>query len=130
MKRYTVEVNEHQLRLIAQCVEDLNRFYSGQMGLSNTANILDTKRKVMIQDELDKLKPIVTPDIHDGYGYYGWSGAECSYEIQRKFLAESYYLYREIYHQLANPDDTWNVYNSETLRCADSGEPIIVKEVK
>ena len=130
MKRYTIEVNEHQLRLIAQCVEDLNRFYSGQMGLSNTANILDTKRKVMLQDELGELKPIVTPDIHDGYGYYGWSGAECSYEIQRKFLAESYYLYREIYHQLANPDDTWNVYNSETLRCADSGEPIIVKEVK
>ena len=45
MKRYTIEVNEHQLRLIAQCVEDLNRFYSGQMGLSNTANILDTKKK-------------------------------------------------------------------------------------
>ena len=130
MKRYTIEVNEHQLRLIAQCVEDLNRFYSGQMGLSNTANILDTKRKVMLQDELDELKAIVTPDIHDGYGYYGWSGAECSYEIQRKFLAESYYLYREIYHQLANPDDTWNVYNSETLRCADSGEQIIVKEIK
>jgi hypothetical protein len=130
MKRYTIEVNEHQLRLIAQCVEDLNRFYSGQMGLSNTANILDTKRKVMLQDELDELKAIVNPNIHDGYGYYGWSGAECRYEIQRKFLAESYYLYREIYHQLANPDDTWNVYNSETLRCADSGEPIIVKEVK
>lgn len=128
MKRYTVEVNEHQLRLIAQCVEDLSRFYSGQMGLSNTANILDEKRKVMLQDELDELKPIVTPDIRDGY--YGWSGAGCGNEIQRKFLAETYYLYREIYHQLANPDDTWNVYNSETLRCADSGEPIIVKEVK
>ena len=128
MKRYTVEVNEHQLRLIAQCIEDLNRFYSGQMGLSNTANILDTKRKVMLQDELDKLKAIVTPDIHDGY--YGWSGAGCGNEIQRKFLAESYYLYREIYHQLVNPDDTWSMYNGETLRCADSGDPIIVKEVK
>ena len=128
MKRYTIEVNEHQLRLIAQCVEDLSRFYSGQMGLANTANILDEKRKVMLQDELDELRPIVTPDIR--YGYYGWSGAGCGNEIQRKFLAESYYLYREIYHHLANPDDTWNVYNSETLRCADSGDPIIVKEVK
>lgn len=63
MKRYTIEVNEHQLRLIAQCIEDLNRFYSGQMGLSNTANILDSKRKVMLQDELDKLKPVITPDL-------------------------------------------------------------------
>jgi hypothetical protein len=98
------------------------------MGLSNTANILDPKRKVMLQDELDKLKAIVTPDIHDGY--YGWSGAGCGDEIQRKFLAESYYLYREIYHQLVKPDDTWSVYNGETLRCADSGEEIIVKEVK
>ena len=129
MKRYTVEVNEHQLRLIAQCVEDLSRFYSGQMGLSNTANILDTERKVMLQDKLDELKPLITPDLPYN-GYYGWSAIDCPNEIQRKFLAESYYLYREIYHQLANPDDTWNVYNTETLRCADSGEPIIVKEVK
>ena len=131
MKRYTLEVNENQLRLIAQCIEDLNRFYSGQMGLSNTANILDTKRKVMMQDRLDELKAIVTPDINDGY--YGWSESgcgRCGNEIQRKFLTESYYLYREIYHQLVNPDDTWSVYNGDTLQCADSGEPIIVKEVK
>ena len=82
----------------------------------------------MLQDGLDELKAIVTPDIHDGY--YEWSGAGCGNEIQRKFLSESYYLYREIYHHLVNPEDTWSVYNGETLRCADSGEPITVKEVK
>ena len=44
MKRYTVEVNEHQLRLIAQCIEDLNRFYSGQMGLSNDSQTRKSNR--------------------------------------------------------------------------------------
>jgi hypothetical protein len=28
------------------------------------------------------------------------------------------------------PKDSWNVYTSETLRCADSGEPIIIKEIQ
>ena len=64
MKRYTVEVNEHQLRLIAQCVEDLNRFYSGQMGLSNTANILDTKRKVMLQKSITVSEQSIRSRMH------------------------------------------------------------------
>ena len=76
MKKYIVEVNEHQLRLIAQCVEDLSRFYSGQMGLSNTANILDTKQKAILQDKLDELKPLITPDLPYN-GYYGWSAIDC-----------------------------------------------------
>ena len=57
------------------------------------------------------------------------SKAEMDAEI-RKFLAETYYIYREILHKLTDPKDTWNVYTGETLRCADSGEPITIKEMQ
>lgn len=45
------------------------------------------------------------------------------------FIARSYYLYREIYHQHNLAEGIDNVYTSETLRCADSGEPIQVKVI-
>lgn len=56
-QKWRIEVTEHQLRLMAQCIEDCHRFY-------------------------------------------GWNGGSCPNDNQRKLLAETYYLYREIYHQL------------------------------
>ena len=54
---------------------------------------------------------------------------------QRKFIAETYYLYREIYHQLTleaakHEDMWWNVYLGETLTCNESGEPIKVERIE
>ena len=66
---------------------------------------------------------------------YGWDGGHCPNEYQRKFLAETYYLYREIYHQLIldmskNKNMYCNVYLDETLTCDESGEPIKVERVE
>ena len=39
-KKWRIELTEHQLRLIANCVEDCHRFIGGQMELSNSTACL------------------------------------------------------------------------------------------
>ena len=131
-KKWRIELTEHQLRLIANCVEDCHRFIAGQMGLSNSTACLKHYRK--LSEELDKLQPLVTPELGRGASY-GWNGSSCPDKNQRKFIAETYYLYREIYHQLTleaakHKDMGWNVYLGETLTCSESGEPIKVERVE
>ena len=128
MKKYIVTLNEHQLDLISQCVEDLHRFYGGQMELWNTASMLGHENFMKLRDKLNELKPLVTPQLRINESY-DWAGNNCPNKHQRKFLAETYYIYREIRHKLTDPNDTWNVYNSPTLRCEESGEPIKIEEV-
>ena len=131
-KKYRITLNEHQLRLISACVEDCHRFAGGQVELEHTTSML--KNHLEIQEALKEAYPLVVPELHKQYGCnasYGWNGCSCPNEYQRKFLAETYYLYREILHQLTirNSKDDWSVYNGSTLRCADSGEPIIIEEL-
>ncbi len=129
--KWIIELTEHQLQLIAKCVEDCHRFIGGQMELSNSTSCL-TRRQVLCE-ELGKLQPFVTPQLERGASY-GWNGSSCPDKNQRKFLAETYYLYREIYHQLTleaakHKDMDWNVYLGETLTCDESGEPIKVERI-
>ncbi len=131
-KRYRVEMTESQLRLMANCVEDLHRFMGGQMELSNTASCLENYCE--LRDRLEELKPIVTPHLAFN-AFYGWNGGHCPNKWQRKFMAQSYYLYREIYHKLTverakTEDIGYNVYLSPTLTCEDSGEPIKVEVIE
>lgn len=131
-KKYQITLNERQLRLISCCVEDIHRFMGGQMELSNCTSMLDNRR--MIRDKLNECYNFVVPELANKYGYgasYGWNGGSCPNENQRKLLAETYYLYREILHFLTKKysNNDWNVYNSPTLTCEDSGEPIEIKEL-
>lgn len=133
MKKYRLTLNEHQLRLISQCVEDVHRFMGGQVELSHATTLLDNMHEV--QAKLKEVYPLVVPELHQKYGYnasYGWSGGSCPNKRQKKFLAETYYLYREILHQMTirKETDSWNVYNSSTLMCEDSGEPITLEELE
>lgn len=130
--KWRIELTEHQLRLIANCVEDCHRFIGGQMELSNSTSCL--KHYHELSEELGKLQPLVTPNLVRGT-YYGWDGGHCTNEYQRKFLAETFYLYREIYHQLTleaakGEDMWWNVYLGETLTCDESGEPIKIERIE
>ena len=131
-KKWRIEITEHQLMLMTKCVEDCHRFVGGQMELSNSTACLEHYRE--LSDELSKLQPLVTPRLGRGASY-GWSGGGCPNEDQRKFLAETYYLYREIYHQITldeakYEDMSWNVYLGDTLTCNESGEPIKLKRVE
>ena len=130
--KWRIELTEHQLRLMAQCVEDCHRFIAGQTELSNSTVCLEHYRE--LGEELDKLQPLVTPLLGRRESY-GWNGGSCPDKNQRKFIAETYYLYREIYHQLTlesakHKDMGWNVYLGETLTCDESGEPIRVEMIE
>ena len=131
-KKWRIELTEHQLRLIANCVEDCHRFIGGQMELSNSTSCLKHYRE--LSEKLSKLQPLVTPELGHGAAY-GWNGGSCPDDNQRKFIADTYYLYRELYHQLtleaAKPKDMgWNVYHGETLTCSESSEPKKVERVE
>ena len=131
-KKWRIELTEHQLRLIANCVEDCHRFIGGQMELSNSTACLKHGRH--LGEELSTLQAFVTPLLERGASY-GWNGGSCPDDNQRKFIAETYYLYREIYHQLTleaakHKDMDWNVYLDETLTCKESGEPIKVERIE
>ena len=131
-KKWRIELTEHQLRLMAQCIEDCHRFIGGQMELSNSTACLTHHLK--LSEELGKLQQFVAPNLGRGASY-GWSGGSCPNENQRKFLAETYYLYREIYHKMTiedakHKDVCWNVYLGDTLTCNESGEPIKVERIE
>lgn len=125
MKKYSITLNEEQLRIISMCVEDIHRFLSGDTRLSNTALVLPHKRGMVMRSKLEELKEIVTPNLSSGEEY-PWSGVGCEEEEQRKMIAKTYYIYREILHSLAVSNKVDNVYSSETLRCNESGDDIII----
>lgn len=123
MKKYTVTLNEEQLMLISNCLEDLHRFACGDTRLGNTSLVLNQSSKVC--DRLSDLHDTVTPELDRGQSY-DWAGNGCKNEGQRKFIAQTYYLYREMLHQVALANKWNNVYSSPTLTCEDSGGEITV----
>lgn len=126
-KKYQITLTEEQLMLMARCVEDCSRFAAGQTELYNVLQSIDMG-DYSLRKKLQKLQSLVTPGFGCGASY-DWSGSGCPNEEQRKFIAQSYYLYREIYHQRNLIEGIDNVYTSETLRCAESGEPIKIKVI-
>ena len=116
--------------LMARCVEDCHRFMSGQMEMENSTRILEHPRELW--HELNELQSLVTPGISKGASY-DWAGNHCPNREQKKFIAETYYLYRKIYEKTicerakTEKFPLGNTYLSETLRCKDSGEPIKVE---
>jgi hypothetical protein len=128
VKKFIVELNEEQLRTIADCVEDVHRFACGQTELHNTVSNLPSERWKDLRYHLRLAEQLVNPDLFPGQSY-DWAGNGCKHRAQRDFIASTYYLYREIRHQLAlanqNPQrPRWNIYVSPTLTCEESGPAI------
>ena len=80
--KWRIELTEHQLRLISNCVEDCHRFIGGQMELSNSTVCLE--RYFELKDELEKLKPLVTPMLGRGASY-GWNGEAAQTKTSASF---------------------------------------------
>ena len=131
MKQYTITLSEEHLRLIANAVEDWSRFLSGQCELHNaTSLIADIDNYKKVQDVLFKqVHPCVTPELPLNASY-GWDGQHCPNDHQRKAIAMSYGIYRQILHffALRCKDNDWNVYKSSTLTCEEQGGLIQIKE--
>ena len=120
-RKYTITLTEHQMMLIADCVEDIHRFLAGQTELANATLQLNFTDEV--RDSLKRLQSLVTPELPMGESY-AWNGATCPNEHQRKMIAETYYLYCEMLHQYYIANGLSNVYSTETMRCEESEEPI------
>lgn len=123
-RKFTLTVTESQLRLIAACVEDCHRFIAGQNELDHSTCFLPNYYE--IKDTLRELHPLIVPELKDWRASYGWDGGTCPNEHQRKFLAQTYCIYREIIHRLTVLNEKtagWSVYQSETLTC-DEGGPL------
>lgn len=126
-RKFQITVNEHQLRLIANCIEDCARFLCGQTELWNITSQLP-KNYLELREKLEELQPLVTPDLPKGWSY-SWNGGSCPDEHQKKMIAETYYLYHTMLYHIHKDDEDYNVYTSPALRCQDSGKEIKIEEV-
>ena len=118
--KYTIELSEEQMRLIAYCMEDICRFACGQWQLQYTVQemIKDLpfeeymKRRVDAEEHLRQAKHALLPDFADNQSY-GYNSTE--------FIGNVYQIYRSIMHQLAIDHNWDNVYSSPALPSGTMG---------
>lgn len=133
MKKYTITLTEEQLRLVADGMEDYHRFLAGECRMMNaTQYIKPVPSMHYVRDGLEKLAhPKIAPGLMYGSSY-DWAGTHCPNNHQRKAIAMSYMIYREILHHFAmqRPKEKWNVYQNATLTCEEQGPLIKIEEVE
>jgi len=114
MKKYTIQLSEEQMRLIAQCLEDVSRFASGQWEMQNTIEAmikgLPSEEQIKRRDKAEKLlkrtKKVLLPEMSDNSSK-GYNGTE--------FIGNTYQIYRTILHQFAKDKNWDNVYSYPAL---------------
>ena len=120
MKKYTIELSEEQMSLVAQCLEDVSRFASGQWEMQNTVEAmvkhLDFDIQIKRRDEAERLlkqaKRILLPELSDNSSK-GYNGSE--------FIGNTYQIYRTILYQFAKDKNWNNVYSSSALPSGNLG---------
>ena len=126
MKKYRITLTKEQLMLIANCVEDCHRFACGETDLHNTISRIESSdKRNKLRRRLWILPRFINPELLPNSSY-GWAGTGCKDEHQRKFIAKTYTIYREILHKVVNK----GVYKYPTLTCEEGGELPIIEEVK
>lgn len=119
-KKYTIELSEDQMRLIADCMDDVSRFASGQWQLRQTIEAMveglpfdeQIKRRNEAEEYLRRAKRVLLPDFADNESY-GYNGTE--------FIGNTYQIYRTIWHQFAMDNNWDNVYSSPALPSGTMG---------
>lgn len=128
-RKWIIEVTEEQLCDIIEDTEDVHRFLCGETGMFNTTTYIEGCDNMhTVREELRKLQKFVTPEL-ERYpsAAYDYAGNGCPNDAQRKKIARTYAIYRNLRHCLTlfrNTDD-WNVYKSETLT-SEEGGPLAV----
>jgi hypothetical protein len=119
-KRYTIELSEDQMRLIADCMDDVSRFASGQWQLRTTLNEMLQglpfeewiERRNEAEELLKQAKRVLLPDFADNQSF-GYNSTE--------FIGNCYQITRTILYQLAKDNDWDNVYSSPALASGTLG---------
>lgn len=132
MKKYTITLTEEQMRLVAEGMEDYHRFLAGECRMMNATQYIKSSQSMhFLRDEMDRLAhPRMAPNLCYGSAYK-WNGGSCPNDHQRKAIAISYMIYREILHHFAmqRPKEIWNIYQNATLICEEQGPLIKIEEV-
>jgi hypothetical protein len=119
-KKYTIELSEEQMRLIADCMDDVSRFASGQWQLRTTLNEMLQglpfeewiERRNEAEELLKQAKRVLLPDFADNQSF-GYNSTE--------FIGNCYQITRTILYQLAKDNDWDNVYSSPALASGTLG---------
>ena len=126
MKKYRITLTEEQLMLIANCVEDCHRFICGQTDLHNTISRIESSdKRNLLRRRLWILPRLIDSELPPN-ATYDWAGNGCKDEHQRKFIAQTYAIYREILHKVVNN----GVYAYPTLTCEEGGELPIIEQIE
>ena len=133
MKKYTITLTEEQMRLISEGMEDYHRFLVGECRMVNATKYI--KRANDIINLRKELEMVAHDRMSHGlreYNYYDWAGTHCPNDNQRKAIAMSYMIYREIRHHFAmqHPKETWNCLQDPTLTCEEQGPLIKIEEIE
>ena len=123
MKKYKIELTEEQMLLVANCLEDVSRFASGQWEMRFTIEEMvrglefdeGMQRIKKSQDLLNEVKKVLLPELSDNQSK-SYNGTE--------FIGNTYQIYRTILHHIAIENNWDNVYSSPAL---DSGTMGTVK---
>lgn len=128
MKKYKVELTEEQLRLVADCLEDVSRFASGQCEMNHTINAMvkdlpfegKIENSIEARYYLSQVKQTLLPNLkeHESLGYNG-----------SDFIGNTYQIYRSILHRLAVENKWDNVYLSPPLKSGNMGT-VKVEQIK
>ncbi len=120
MKKYMIELTEEQMKLVANCLEDISRFASGQTNLNFTISEMtkdlpfeeQINRRDYSEQYLKQLKRILLPELseHASNGYN-----------KTEFIGNTYQIYRTILHKLAVDNNLNNAYSSEPLPSGTMG---------
>lgn len=118
--KYIIELSEEQLRLIAECLEDVSRFAAGQWQMQNTIEAMvkglpfeeQINRRDSAEAILKEAKKVLLPELPDNASK-GYNGTE--------FIGNTYQIYRTILHQFAKDNDWNNVYSSPALASGNLG---------
>jgi len=120
MKKYRIELSEEQMRLIANCLEDLSRFAAGQWQLRYTVEEMlrglpfdeQMKRRDEAEELLKQSKRVLLPKLGDNASK-GYNGSD--------FIGNTYQIYRTILYRLAIDNNWDNVYSYPALASGTLG---------
>lgn len=120
MRKYKIELSEAQMRLLANCLEDVSRFASGQWEFRHTIEQMisglpfeeQMEKRQKVEELFKEAKRVLLPEINDNSSK-GYNGSE--------FIGNTYQIYRSILHKLAIDNDWNNVYSSPALPSGNLG---------
>lgn len=114
---YTITLSEKQMELIADCLEDVSRFASGQWEMKYTIEAmlkdLSIDEQIERRDEAEVHLKAARKVLMPEQGFRNYNGTE--------FIGNIYQIYRTILHQLAIDRGVKNVYSSPALPSGNLG---------